>query len=295
MRYNCYNLFVRFIKNKIRRDFVMKRLTIGLLALGFCSVGFANGAYVPPPEPINYFDGFYIGIGAGLSHAAADATVSTTETYPINDLGLISYPESLDADLGEINGAGNLFVGWGKTFGNNSDVYFGVELFGKYVPTSMSAQHVNQILYSGIVGYDASFDIELSNDYSFGGDLRLGYLIAPKIMIYALAGLDIGEFDCRVHRVAVSTGEPQSFNYSGKADTWLYGFMPGVGMETMLTDDVSVRAQYTYTYYGSGGSAYALSNIVDSGTSIASTLQGTAHSIQRGLFTVDLTYRFKGV
>jgi opacity protein-like surface antigen len=274
----------------------MKRLTIGLLTLGFCSVGFANGAYVPPPQPINYFDGFYLGIGAGVNHTYANAKASSTENLWIRDQGATLYPISLDADLGDITGAGNAFVGWGKTFNSYGNGYFGIELFGRYTPTDMSAKRVGQIIMpSGTSELYFSTEVKLSNNYSFGGDLRLGYLITPKIMIYALAGLDIAEFEYKTNHTADLYGAVEDINYSNEVNSWQYGIMPGVGIEAALSDNVSVRAQYTYTYFGDGDKVNATKSAAAPVTSIASSSTGEADSVQRGLFSLAVTYHFKGV
>jgi outer membrane immunogenic protein len=272
-----------------------KGLTIGLLTLGFCSASFANG-YVPP-EPVNYFDGFYVGIGAGLSHTYADATANTNDKLNFFDQIETSYPINLSADLGEIMGAGEAFVGWGNTFGDSHNGYFGIEVFGKYTPTSMSASELSQeIRLRRNESLSSYVEGKLTNDFSFGGDLRLGYLITPKVMIYALAGLDIGEFSYEVSHVATQYSMPDNLSYSDKVHSWQYGFMPGVGIEAMLTDNVSVRAQYTYTYFGDGDDVSAAKEVtMGERTVLTSAIDGVADSVQRGVFTLDLTYHFKGV
>jgi opacity protein-like surface antigen len=287
----------------------MKRLTIGLFALGFCSASLANDY---APSPINYFDGFYLGIGAGMSHTYAKDYANVADTVLVyvsknNDTNTIveQIPAYLKADLGDINGAGNIFAGWGKAFNNNHNGYFGVELFGRYAPSNMSTEQNNQDIlnnYRQSVKSNFSLETKLSNDYSFGGDIRLGYLITTQIMIYALAGIDIGKFSYEVNHYSTLLNNDNTdltANSSGKADIWRYGFMPGIGIETMLSDKVSVRTQYTYTYFGNvdASAVPATSDSTSQITSKAllSKTNGNAHSIQRGLFTVDLTYRFRGV
>lgn len=279
----------------------IKRLTVGLFALSFCSISFANGAYVPPatpPAPVNYFDGFYLGIGGGLHHTTADASATAVDEISGFRNGLEqsiyypSYPLSVNGDMGAISGVAQGFVGFGKSFGQNKNVYVGIELFGRYTPTDMSMSQTSQIVYGDIVGASATTEGKLTNDYSFGGDIRLGYLITPKIMTYVLAGVDVGKFNYKIHHVTSTYGETGGLDYSSEVDTWQYGFMPGVGIEAMLNDHVSLRAQYTYTFLGDGDNVSGSSEIVDFVTSTAS---GTADSVQRGLFTLDLTYHFNGI
>lgn len=285
----------------------MKGVTIGLFALSFCSVSFANGAYVPPPAtspepvPVNYFDGFYLGIGGGLHHTTADAKAMVVDEIGgyVNSPGQTgpSYPLSVSADMGTISGVAQGFIGFGKTFSQNKNAYVGIELFGRYTPTSMSMSQTSQIAYDDEIMASATTEGKLTNDYSFGGDVRLGYLITPKVMAYVLAGVDVGEFNYKIHHMASMYGAPTYLDYSTDKDTWQYGFMPGVGIEAMLNDHVSLRAQYTYTFFGDGddvaGSGILYS--AEGATMVSSTGTGVTDSIQRGLFTLDLTYHFNGI
>lgn len=283
----------------------MKGLTIGLLAFGFCSASFANGAYVPAPlpaEPVNYFDGFYLGVGGGLHHTTTDATASV-----IHELGGqfvmpgqsgLNYPLSVTADMGTISGVAQGFLGFGKTFGENHNAYIGIEAFGRYTPTSMSMSQTSQIAFADEVNASATTEGKLTNDYSLGGDIKLGYLITPKVMVYVLAGIDIGEFTYKVHSTGSMVDFSEALDYSASTDSWQYGFMPGVGIEAMLNDHVSLRAQYTYTFYGDADKVTGSGSMTPPGWSvpfIVSTINGTADSIQRGLFTLDLTYHFNGI
>jgi opacity protein-like surface antigen len=284
-----------------------KKLTIGLFVIGFSSISLANGAYVAPmpvpaPKQVNYFDGFYLGFGGGISHTISKTDFTATDEiiYEIADSPSqtqeIIFPSKANSDLGENMGAGQAFVGWGKSLGENKNVYLGLELFGRYTPTSMSASQSSSFEERA----DFYSNEKLTNDYSFGGDIRLGYLITPKIMVYALAGADIGDFTYHIdHSITQYTSSTTTVTNSvnSEVDTWQYGFMPGAGIEAMLNDHVSLRAQYTYTFFGDGDNTTNSSETqsTDFRTTLSSSVSGTANSVQRGLFTVDLTYRFNGI
>jgi opacity protein-like surface antigen len=322
----------------------VKKIVIGIVVFGFASAALAGSDYFA--KPVNYFDGFYAGIGGGVAFTGADAKANGSgllqhdETYtdsnaPINNWsssGKSNLPLALDSKLNQAMGAGEIFVGFGKSLaiGNvgRNNFYVGFEVFGKLTPTDMDTDYnglrtdsinvlppINQtdVLNSG------TLKAQLENYYSFGGDLRFGYLITPRIMVYVLAGIDIAPFKYTVdYNGTISndsyynpiTEKTLPINLaSGVADgntSWMSGFMPGVGVEAMITNHLSLRAQFVYTYWGEGDfgindahtSGYSYTATPKDGKTatlrdtFTSSVAGDASSIQRGLLTVDLTYHF---
>jgi opacity protein-like surface antigen len=69
------------------------------------------------------------------------------------------------------------------------------------------------------------------------------------------------------------------------------GYMPGVGIETGLSDHVSLRAQYTYTFYPSfSHEAITYPPPLHNGKPFLDVK--TKVTPGRGLFTVMLSYLF---
>jgi opacity protein-like surface antigen len=317
----------------------MKNLVIGILALGFASIVFASGDMFV--KPVNYFDGFYAGIGGGVTYTRADATAAGSgtfvhdETYNMGTIptseGVSTLPLSLDTSLSEFMVAGEAFVGFGKSFaiGNvgRNNFYLGLEIFGKLTPmdpdnsvSNTKNENINAIPPSGqaAVANSGTLDADLYNYCSFGGDLRFGYLITPKIMVYLLAGIDVAPFQYTVNYNGTASYDlynlidgnlyPESLSAGGSSrDTsWKTGFSPGIGVEAMLTNKLSLRAQFVYTYWGDGGfnssSSYTSGNGGSKGekpayfefadTYTSNVASGDANSIQRGILTVDLVYHF---
>jgi opacity protein-like surface antigen len=282
----------------------MRKVLVSIFAISFSSLVFASGDLFV--KPTNYFDGFYAGIGGGVSHTTANvkAAVNTVITETPSGQQVSSTEEfstNQNADLGETSLAGELFAGYGKSFNiksNRNNLYLGFEVFGKITPTKETANTSNQFISADGNSYTSSLTAELENHYSsfsFGADLRFGYLITPKTMIYVLAGGDVAPFAYMVEGAIPA----YSVVYGRRDLQWRGGFMPGVGIESMLTDHWSLRAQYVYSYWGDGAGHYEMdlkgsaSGEDDNGTEdITGSLRGNAENIQRGLFTIDLTYHF---
>jgi len=106
---------------------------------------------------------------------------------------------------------------------------------------------VNNQLYGGFeaeVGYDGadwseSFDgttIDLEARLAFGLSGRVGGVIADKYLIYGRVGW-------------VRTNFKLSASDLVSGDEYFDGIRFGGGVETILWDNFSVRAEYTYTIY----------------------------------------------
>jgi opacity protein-like surface antigen len=292
----------------------MKKIVLASIIIGFSSLVFASGDMFV--KPTNYFDGLYVGIGGGVNHTNADISASSVTDFGFLEPALgasqieedVSVPHTLDADdLGDVNAAGEIFVGYGLTDNINSDhnnFYLGVELFGKYVPTDMNVDGGTSLIpttdeeISQITG-TSSMSASLENNFSVGGALRIGYLFTPKTMIYVMAGVEAASFDYKVSsgvNYSVFGSDSISDSFSDKVSQTKFGFMPGVGIETMLSDHFSLRAQYVYTFFGDidlRGSHQAINHIPDDGFIVLdNTADGDVDDISRGLFTIDLTYHF---
>jgi opacity protein-like surface antigen len=276
-------------------------VVVAVFAFGLTTVVLANGLYTTPPAPAEapYFDGSYVGIGVGVVHAHADTNaessyeVSLEPTQdPIN--GHYYYNKSHNFDMGKYGFNGNIFVGYGKTFESSPSYYLGGELFGNYFSPKLKGSSYS----SGTTMYDSSYTMsintEVKNTYSIGGDIRAGYLVMPRTMIYALFGLDYARFKVKSEFVFNPSyiGAPGPAQVNNDFSKLKLGYMPGIGMEMVLTDHFSLRAQYTYAFYSS------LSNTVTKvipqpvGGGVGHATLNTKIKPSRGLFTVKLSYLF---
>jgi outer membrane immunogenic protein len=81
-------------------------------------------------------------------------------------------------------------------------------------------------------------DVKASNDWDWSVRGRAGYLITPGTMLFAAVGYDAAHVKL--------SGIP-NFSWSSTLD----GVQFGGGIETALTDHISLRAEYLHTLYGS--------------------------------------------
>jgi opacity protein-like surface antigen len=290
---------------------------VTVLLLGIAIEVLANGQYTTPSASIEepYFNGPYIGIGAGIVGSRADVesfasdyTTNITITPVLRETYVhISGEEYHNFDMGKYGFDGNIFVGYGRTL--NTSYYLGGELFGHYFsPTlkklshSMKVSDVFPDVYPEVpvlVVINSDMSTKVKNSYSFGGDIRAGYLVFPRTMVYVLFGLDYAQFNVKsefAYNTIWATFPPIE-SFSGDIDNdfnkWKLGYMPGIGIETGLTDHISLRAQYEYTFYSSFSNSVEHKHYpLEPGDYYHEENLTTKIKPSRGLFTVKLSYLF---
>lgn len=232
----------------------MKKFLIGSIMVTISGTSFANGAVLDGYySNQQYFHGGYIGIGAGAAHLKPK--LEHDYDLKLTNDNVIIPNKSFVSNDGDFLFNGNIFAGYGLSF--KTHYYFGGELFANIFSGDIKTHHVYNFMSEGnltpkqIVDH---FDSKVKMPYSFGADLRTGYLISPKIMIYVLFGLDYAKIK--------ATGTLQNNNgildfsttpyvMNNDINKWTLGYMPGLGVEASLSKHVSLRMQYTYTYYHS--------------------------------------------
>lgn len=131
-----------------------------------------------------------------------------------------------DAGVGtslDIDGfGGGAFAGYGKTFGN---WYVGGELSADYAKLS---------------GEIAGSDADVTKSHSFGAAVRAGYLVSPNVLGYGLVGVERGKFKANIDGL-------------GEDSANLIGFRAGIGAETFMTKNVSLRTEVSYVNWGGKG------------------------------------------
>jgi opacity protein-like surface antigen len=340
------------------------KILLSAVALSLSAAAFASGA-MPAPEPINYFDGFYIGVAAGVQHLQSSMNGEAHDVAPFvrtTDVTLDgvtartilnSFYDPADdcysGDMGRNSVTGDLFIGYGQTFhpDNMGDgLYAGIELYGSIGKADPSYQHAvrwhdittdttttvvgntttstDTVATDIPVGAGSSADqVELENKWAFGALLKGGYLMTPKSMIYIVLGTEYQKFDVEQNHAFVFQNAPifgvlplvtQTGNslvaYShNDFSQHKWGFIPGIGIETMVSNNWSLRAQYTYAIYGSFSGcdvdAHVAHNtaLIGAGADSIITTQDT-HLISAekvsfkpriGKFELGLTYHANGV
>jgi opacity protein-like surface antigen len=263
--------------------------------------GVAPVTMMPPPAQTQAapeaspFNGVYVGVGAGLASMHA----KTEHSFPLvlshtndirNNWDWTLFSGNTDRSIGDQNFGADAFLGYGHVF--NQHYYLGGEIFGTFTNLDAKGNDSNLNLLPGILDSVNVKYSDVETKYSFGGDIRLGYLFTPRTLAYVLVGADYGNFE-------VTPLEISGFGHIdgkyGKFNKHELGLMPGLGIETMITDHLSLRAQYTYSMYQKFSHTDTLidQDILDWLYPLNINLKNKSKvNLNRGLFTLNLSYIF---
>lgn len=196
----------------------MRKLALGLLTAGAVTVAHADA---------NAWNGFYLGVHSGLGSITSKMN---HDSFPAPG----TQAQRPRYDSGKGNFVGGFQTGYGTVFNGNG--YAATELYMGFDSTN-------------IIAYDDSDTPSIrwikttieSNNY-YGLAVRLGYLFSPSVLGYVRLAGDFG-------KVTVETTD-LSINKWGsikKSEGGVF-FSPGLGLETVLTKNVLLRFEYTYTF-----------------------------------------------
>jgi outer membrane immunogenic protein len=239
-----------------------------LCGLALMAPSQAADLFAPPPEPyapVMNWTGFYIGAGGGGNFLFADS-------YTAVDFGLFDVASDHDffpdaeasADLGAVGGFGTVQGGFDWQFGDHFVVgVFGNYDFGGRTRASHSARFSN-------IGFPFPFPFAELNEHGGGNAIRarvtlgdswavggrFGFLSSESTLWYGLVGYTqariIGEagHDFSGFIVPVPASE-HGGGYQYRSSGWRDGVVLGAGVETLLTDAISLKMEYRYTNYQS--------------------------------------------
>lgn len=241
----------------------MKKSLIVLSALAFTSLSaLAGGPEMAPPPPPPCFDGFYIGAGIGfqaLNFNTRNAFLFIDDFNP--DDGEASALIAQSNNGAGIDVSGTFFAGYGLTFWDQQ-AYAGLEgwltvsdisnrsrnFSSTFIPNS-DVEDVSQI--------DVATDIKQTLNTVAGGlDFRLGWLITPTTLIYGKVGVGWDSVRTRIRTfVAEFDGDGDQFDTTGSdlsrsRTRDITAFRAGGGIEQCINQDWSIRADYTWSDYG---------------------------------------------
>jgi len=223
----------------------MKKLRLSLLTaciLSITTTTYAaldanHGNYkgeVPCPPQLILKDGLYVGAQAGY------------DSYRVvNDTDFVNVDPDLtfafDPRLNASGGVGGAFVGFGHYFTSFHNVYLGFEMFGNGSGAETDSQVLAQSLISpAFTKY--STDIEVKSNY--GLSLLPGFKLNNATLVYVRLGYNWTNIDVNDY-ILVNTAVVANSIY----DVTSSGFNYGLGLETAVVPNVSVRGEFTHTDY----------------------------------------------
>jgi len=175
------------------------------------------------------WQGFSVGIGGGYGMTKNDLNIGSAPTIP-----------DVNANVG-INGLGGdggfltLSAGYDHRF-------FGPWIIGAFIDYDFSDIDTHLGVDSRIAAFNFSTDFQIENQLSVGG--RLGYLVAPSTLFFSTFGYAHAETSNLTANISLGSqsgggtlGSVGSFN----------GYFLGGGVETMISNGFSLKAEYRYT------------------------------------------------
>jgi opacity protein-like surface antigen len=214
----------------------------GAILLSSTAAFASGGVYIPPSnnccKPL--YDGLYVGGQVGFDFAFIKSNFAGVD----DTVGDFLTDNHSKAVTGFIGGG---FVGYGQTF--NNLFYLGVEFFGNGANATDSANASITDSNSGdILGFSESVSIK----GNYGISLLPGIKLNDSTLAYVRLGYHWGRVsvDESILFSDVMTGIPPTvipFNFSSTRG----GFNYGLGLETAIVRNFSIRGEVNHTDYRS--------------------------------------------
>lgn len=179
------------------------------------------------PIPSDPWSGAWAGLSLGSGRSTYDMSVAAVTPIPGLGLGL-NLP-----DFGGMGGIAGVELGYNHRVGDN--VLLGIQL-GHY----KSEIETDASLSLGLGGPPVDFDYHYRTSSMTSVLGRIGYLVNDNTMLFALAGMSRAQFD---------GAYSSSIGFNGGYGIELNGTTLGAGIETLLTDNLSVRLDYRVTKF----------------------------------------------
>jgi hypothetical protein len=206
------------------------------------------------------FDGFYAGIQGGYhSFSASTSEAAEGSMNPLFAEGIPLTGFFEGGNKRSLSGfTGGVFGGYGRSFGA---FYIGGEVEVGYSGASNKQSSSFQLIEgcTGGLGGNATLNTKIRAKESYGGSLRLGYIITPGAMLYTRFGVQRTKFKVE------STMSFEGFGALGEGAVSVInqsktftGFRFGVGAELLLGQmfptsglgGAFVRIDWSHTWYG---------------------------------------------
>lgn len=249
----------------------MKRTLLAVVPLACISV-----AAAAQNEQHN-FDGFYAGAKAGISSTFANVDSATNANFITTVASVPGFENMKNGThtiLGHIFGAGSINLGYGRQL-TNSQIYLGAELSGNAASRELSVP-VTATESSGIIGTLDTFTLATQtrarlNTLELAIDFKPGVVVNPATLIYGRIGAAFNRMQTTSNST-LSSRDVIGFGFPPIAATNnLYiqnqknvaGLRLGVGGEHFLTNNMTVSAEYLFTWYGSASGLSGAANVTN--------------------------------
>lgn len=252
----------------------MKKLN-SAVALAALAAVMSTPVYAADVEPMPAaadWTGFHVGLGGGGNFAFARDEASFYSSSAFTTAVAESF-----ADLGKAGFFGTAEIGADYQMDN---IVFGVLANYDFGKTKMKS-HAEFVSSSSGTNYDTS--VEVGDSWAAGG--RIGWLPTESTLVYALGGYTQAKISQSAEISTFVIGSPATTVGEGSGSEWKSGYFVGAGVETLLTDSISLKGEYRFADYGKVSNSFFTSTPSSFGADQSSDV--TVHSVR-----AVLSFRF---
>lgn len=283
---------------------MLKKVSLAILAAASVTgVAYANGGTLPPPH---HTGACYVGASINGDFVRGAIDSSTLVSFADNGTSSAAGVDQSN-DLSAQGVSGDLFVGYQAVF---EDRYtLAAELFGSISSAKGSASQVGSAAVNGDVVVDntvvipkgtalaavQSASYKLNN--SVGISLLPGIKLTDSTTLYGRVGLVYSRFKFNENFGFGTVANATDVNTNDFGASWTRnrrGLQLGVGMETMVTNNVGIRGEYDWSRYGSSSKDINFGNValLNSNTATVNPSQSIKIKPTVNQFKFGVTYHF---
>lgn len=277
---------------------------LGAIAFSLVGIPVALAADMPVKAPVNApvaavynWTGFYVGGAIGARRTDSDLSIGSIDelsfnnTFTQHDLPTCAQQPLRPCRTGASSGGTAFrvgsYVGFNWQFGERWVA--GIE--GDWAWADNTTTNDGFKFFLGNPPPDSSFSVRTTWDASARG--RLGYLVAPTVLLYGTGGAAWLKTDLTSNCGALScfpgTYTPTVLNQSSIRSGWTVG----AGVESMLAANWIVRAEYRYSDYGNASYTDVRPCTQQPGCNAGSSLNvGYDLALKSHTATVGIAYKF---
>lgn len=231
-------------------SFTLKALTAALILASTSGLALAKsykgenykGEAMPCPVPLTLKDGFYIGAQAGYDAYRVRESTGATVVGPAGTASLNGNPS-----VAATGWVGGLFLGYGQYL---TDLfYLGGEIYGNYSGAEESHNNSVSVTPTAAVAGSAAVNTKIEARGSGGINLIPGIKLNDTSLGYVKLGWNWTSLKA-TQTLSGTVGGSDSQTHTSN------GFGFGVGIETLVWDNWSVRTEYDHVYLNSFSTNY---------------------------------------
>ncbi len=209
-------------------------------------------------SPADCWSGFYAGADAAYLQSVRNSFQTTVDQISWNSF---YFPNALVVSRTLSDAGSHLFAikqtgaGWGGQLGyqrvTDHNLLWGAEAQLLFAAGMATTETYTNNQYFGASGLNYRSIIEETKDIDYLASLRgrVGYLMQPKVLVYATGGLALGKATLTSSARIMNTGAPNVFpahtNLS-RTSSNKAGWTAGAGAEWNFMNNLSARLEYKY-------------------------------------------------